>query len=233
MVSYQYSYLIGALVMFVIWIILFLWRKDIRREMLVISILMGVLSIPLNYLYVQDWWHPLTITGTVLGIEDVILGFASGGIAAVIYEVFFKKKLKKRKIGKRLTKFELAFPLVSVLVLFFAIFYLTDINSFYSAIISGIIAIGFIYFKRKDLILDSVASGFLIMLFSLPSYWIPELISPGWIASAWYLDKISGIFVLGVPLEDLIWWFLAGAFTGPIYEYWQERRLVKIKKSRK
>lgn len=226
---YQYSYLIGAIVMLVIWIVLFLWRKDIRKEMLVMSILIGVLALPLNYLYIQDWWHPLTVTGTALGIEDLILGFAGGGIAAVVYEVIFKMRFKKRKIGKKLTKLELILPLASALILFFGIFYLFKISSFYSAVIASIIPIGFIYYKRKDLILDSLASGFLIMFFALPAYWIPELISPGWIASAWYLDKISGILVWGVPLEDVIWWFLVGLFIGPLYEYWQERRLVDKK----
>ena len=129
--DYQYSYLIGALILLAVWIILFLWRKDIRKEMLVISSLIAVLSLPLNYLYAQDWWHPLTITGTHLGIEDIILGFAGGGIAAVVYEVVFKMKLKKRKIGKKLAKLELFFPLFLGLFLFFGIFYLFKISSLY------------------------------------------------------------------------------------------------------
>mgnify|MGYP000515945139 CR=1 FL=1 len=43
--AYEYSYLILGLVFFVIWLFLFLFRKDTRKEMLIMSILFGIAGI--------------------------------------------------------------------------------------------------------------------------------------------------------------------------------------------
>lgn len=46
-----------------------------------------------EYLFwTRDWWKPTTITDTVVGVEDFLLSFTNGGIAAVIYEEVFDKK---------------------------------------------------------------------------------------------------------------------------------------------
>lgn len=86
--SYQYSYLIGDLILLAIWLVLFLWRKDTRKEMAIISLLFGFLGTVVTLIYLMDWWHPLTITGTRIGIEDFIFGFSTAGIAAVVYSLF-------------------------------------------------------------------------------------------------------------------------------------------------
>lgn len=102
-------------------------------------------------------------------------------------------------------------------------------HSFYAALISVLIPLLIVWFKRRDLILNSILSGIFLVVISLPAYVIPELITPGWISSAWYLENLSGITILKVPLEDLIWFFLAGLFIGPLYEYWQEGKLINKK----
>ena len=40
---------------------------------------------------------PATITNTPVGLESIIAGFVVGGVAAVIYEELFKKRIKFRK----------------------------------------------------------------------------------------------------------------------------------------
>jgi len=41
--------------------------------MLVMSVLFVCIGVPSEaLLYTRDWWHPETITGTLIGIEDVI-----------------------------------------------------------------------------------------------------------------------------------------------------------------
>jgi len=40
--NYQYSYLIGNLALLIVWIIVFFWRKDVRKEMAMLSIIFGI-----------------------------------------------------------------------------------------------------------------------------------------------------------------------------------------------
>ncbi len=229
MINYQYSYLIGCLALLFIWLILFLWRKDTRKEMLIMSALIALLAFPANYVFSHDWWNPLTITGTLLGIEDFIIGFAGGGIASVVYEDVFKKKIKIRKKSKRVRKLELLLPFVLSLFLFFGSFFILNISSFLSSVIALGIPTLLIWVKRKDLILDSIFTGILLILVSFLFYWVPEIMAPGWVSSAWNWSNLSGVIILKQPLEDMVWWFLAGLFIGPLYEYWQEGRIANKK----
>lgn len=84
--------------------------------------------------------------------------------------------------------------------------------------------------RRKDLIIDSLASGFLLTLVSFLFFVIPEAITPGWVLSHWYIENLTGIIILKATLEDLIWFFTVGLLIGPLYEFWQEGRLRKLKK---
>jgi len=36
---------------------------------------------------------------------------------------------------------------------------------------------------------------------------------------------LSGHRITGIPVEEIIFWFLAGFLFGPFYEYWQGVRL--------
>lgn len=231
--SHLYSYLIGDLTLLIVWFILFYFRKNVRKEMLIISLLIGIGGLFAETIYTIDWWQPLTITGTLIGIEDFLFGFAIGGIGSSISEVIFKKTVKIKKINQKKrfnqNKNILLFG-ASIVVLLFITFFLMKLNSFYSSIISLGIPIIYMNVKRKDLILNSILSGFFLMLTSFLAFITVELITPEWINSAWFLENLSGIIILTAPLEDLIWFFLMGMFIGPLYEFWKEGKIQNLKK---
>lgn len=229
-----YSYLIGDLVLLGLWSILFFHRKDLRKPMFIISTILGISGIGLEWVYTIDWWHPLTITGTRLGIEDFLFGFTVAGISSVAYEEVFHKRIKekKKKSRSREIKEDESLLLISItaLGLFFGSFYLLHLNSFIASIIALVIPTGYIWIKRNDLIIPSLAAGTIMMMLSFLAFIIPETINPGWVASAWNLENLSGIIILFAPLEDLIWFFLAGAYMGPLYEFWREAKIIDEKK---
>lgn len=228
MVDYTYSYLIWTSLFLLIWLILFLWRKDIRKEMFIISLLLGIGGIISEFTHVKDWWQPLTITNTPLGIEDFLIGFFIGGILSVAYEFIFNKKIKQKKLKLNLKTNYLMiyFPLV-----FLFSFYILNLHSFYACIIAFSTSIFFIYYKRKDLIKDSMFSGLISLAIGITSYFIITLIYPEFISKFWYLPNYWFSYtLLKIPLAEYIWFFLAGAFIGPLYEYWQEAKLINIKK---
>ena len=91
--SYQFTYLYMGLIFSVVWFALFLWRKNTRKEMLSISLLFALPGALADLIYTQDWWVPQTLTGTIVSLEGTIVGFMIGGIATVLYEDIFKKKI--------------------------------------------------------------------------------------------------------------------------------------------
>jgi|WetSurMetagenome_2_1015567.scaffolds.fasta_scaffold22248_4 hypothetical protein len=230
--SYQYAYLIGCLILFLVWLALFLFRRDVRREMILISLAFGVAGLFVDPIYSSDWWFPKTLTNTMPGIEDFIFGFAVAGIASVLYLELFSKKLRINKIssGKKTKEnINYVFLMTLVALLFFGSFFLLKLNSFWASFPAFLIPTLIIWIKRKDLIKFSIISGLLLPIVSFIFYIIPEMLFPGWISNSWNFEMLSGFTLFSVPIEELIWYFLAGCFIGPLYEYWKDEKLVNKK----
>jgi len=214
---------------FVIWLILFILRKDVRKIMLFISIPLGFMGPFMEYLYINDWWRPLTITGTLLGVEDFFFGFCIGGISAVIYEELFKKRIRERKVPKSMEeRRKISFWLAasSAVIAFYVFYYLFRFNTFVTITIIMVSLILSIYIKRSDLIVDSLVSGFLLLIISSIVYLLVDLITPGWVFEFWHFTIFPRVLYLGLPIDDIIFYFLFGAAIAPLYEYWQEGRLL-------
>jgi hypothetical protein len=216
----------------IIWLFLFVWRKDVRKTMLFISIPLGFMGPFLEYLYVNDWWSPLTITGTLLGIEDFFFGFLIGGISAVIYEELFKKRIRERKFSKKIRDVNRIFFWITAamgIIAFYFCYFIIGLNTFVITTSLLIILIAIMYVKRRDLIIDSLVSGFLLVVISSIVYIAVEIITPGWVYEFWHFKFFPKVLFLGLPIDDIIFYFLFGAAVAPLYEYWQEGRLINKK----
>lgn len=225
--DYTYAYLLGTLPYLLIWLVLFLRRGDCRKEMLLISILFGLAAVITAPLHLATWWRPLTISGTDIGIEDFLFGFATSGIAAVAYEELFRKRL--RRSAKRTIAQGGVFYLASFALLFYFLTHVLMLNAFYAVLISYTIGLASLFWYRRDLIYSSFMSGLILLVLSTILYWLifipyPEVIERFWLLSgAWYHT-----LVLGIPIEEYIFFFLTGAFIGPLYEFVTDRRYVSL-----
>jgi len=205
------------------WIILFVQKKRSRKEMLTLSSWAAALSIITSYLFwTKDWWRPETITGTIVGIEDLILGFAVGGIVTVVYERVFKKRYIKYKDDSYYPG--LVSHIAVACALLALLFWLTSLSSFYSVVIALLVVAIRMFYKRKDLIINGITSGIFMSVIILPYYYAIILISPGWIERTYLFDNLSGIMITGIPLEEIVFWFVFGLVCGPVYEFWKKRK---------
>ena len=230
--EYQYTYFFMALLFFIVWLLLFLWRKDTRKEMLVMSFVLALGGPISDILYTQDWWRPITLTYTRIGPESLIVGFMIGGISAVIYEDFFKKRIKIRKVSKnRKGKENLSLVLILslLIVLFFGSFYLFKFNSLLATSFAFLIPTFLIWIKRKDLIVDSLFTGVVLVIVACFVYSALEFLTPGWIQAFWYFKNVPNVVFFNLPLDDIIWYFLAGLFIAPLYEFWKEETFIAEK----
>lgn len=180
------------------------------------------------FIWTSDWWRPETITGTLIGLEDLLFGFLMGGIIASIYEELFKDKLVAVR-GKKTAPLK-HFIIIVVLSMFIGsiAFYYFNMHSYPASILAMLLPTFVIYIYRKDLIPLSLVSGALITIVALPFYWILFYLDPlaiGW----WFHENISGITILTIPIEELVWFFVTGMFIAPLYELWQGQKLTKIK----
>jgi hypothetical protein len=217
----KYSYLGYSLIFLLVWILFYILRPDLRRRMLIFSLIITPLG-PLSEIwFLRDYWRRPTITGYPISIEDVIFTFAIGGIAYSIYKLFFKMTLIQSADQPRRTWLVIAFFILIVLPLLV----LTDlfhINSIFSSAFSLLLIAILTWSLRPDLWKPSILSGILVVVLFFLVYKAMQVIFPGAI-EYWCMGcNPLGIRLSGINIEELLWdftWGLAGstmveAFTG-------------------
>jgi hypothetical protein len=197
--------------------------------MLVLSLILGMIGPFAELWFIQDYWRPETLFGYAIGIEDILYPFLLGGISSVIYEEIFRKRYKKKRIQKHswniffLLLFIIGFLILNLLFFFF------DINSIYASIAAYLVMASVIFIYRRDLLSDGIASGVLLGIIFMIEYWILLLIYPNLFENIWMMNNLSGIKIMGVPLEELVWSFSWGLLAGPMYEFYLGLKFQKPK----
>ena len=160
----------------------------------------------------------LFITILIL-LFGVIFSFAIGGIAAILYESRFK--VKHTKIKVKTYDRNIAFhtlSIVSPIIIFFPLYFLTDINPIYSTIVAlftgGILSM----ICRPDLSKSMFLGGMIFTVLYFSFFYLINLADPGFVGY-WNITAISGILIIGVPLEELLFAFVFGLMWSSIYEH--------------
>lgn len=76
----------------------------------------------------------------------------------------------------------------------------------------------------------AILTGIFMIFVSLPFYLNLIIFSPGYIETNWFHNNLSGIRILTIPIEEFIFYFLAGFMVAPLYEWWKGERLRKVDK---
>lgn len=228
-VPFEYVYAVGSLALGIPWFVIFFLRPDERKEIVMMSFGIGALSVVTAYhWWTIDWWHPATILGTTVGVEDFIMGFFSGGIIASSYELFCKKQ-SYRSVH---APFHEQLSILAALAFTTGyLFWFWEFSSFWSTSIALILASLWMFAQRRDLLFAGFVAGGVMALISFLFFYLPIiLISPEWAARTYLFEHLSGYALLGIPIEEFVFWFFAGLVFGPWYEYIFGQRQRKISK---
>ncbi len=224
---YKYAYITGCLILFLFWLLIFLKRKDLRREMLWASFFGMPLGI-IDFFLVPTYWNPDSLFGLIkkygVGIESFFFLFTIVGIASVIYEFFWKEKPVKLVHGGR--------PHFWLLLFFASIFLSMSIlfpsKTIYNLMIASVAGIVITVYFRRDLWKQVFFSAFTLSLLYLGGLVMINLMFRSLIENFYNFNNILGILVFGIPLEEVGAAFFAGAFWSTIYEYTKAYREKKI-----
>jgi hypothetical protein len=175
-------------------------------------------------IWTRDWWHPVTVTGTTIGLEDVIYSIGNGGYMAALYAAIFAREPVADQ--PRLSWLARVAPLAALALLPVGLVYGLGVHSFTATAIGTLIGLGCIVLVRHDLARVAVVSGLLGTAIAIPVYLATEAIFPGWIAATWEESRLSGAFLLGIPIEDLLWYLYTAAFWSVYYKYAAGVRLI-------
>lgn len=221
---YQFAYLMGAVFWFLIWLILlFIWPRQ-RRAMIWSGLLLGGAGPISEYWFLQDYWDPVYFVEFQLGswqfgLEDWLVMMAVAGVCTGVFE-------------RRASVHGFA-PLSSItwrgitrlygycavgLILMWLLGSLARIGSI-SALLFAITAVaGYMLATHRRLaplsIRLAILAGAAYWLF-YAGFFVP--LFPGVFESLWKPEALSGIRLLGVPVEEFVWVSATMLFVGPLF----------------
>jgi len=223
--NYHYSYLVGALIFDAAWLACYLLGKNYRAEIRWGTLISAPLALT-SILFVPQYWTPPSLFDLDqkirVGIEDFLWAAAVGGIASVVAEILLKERLSRlRKVAH---KRHFA-PFVVLVVVFIALELWHKDKTIYNCIIAFAIGAIVIAVLRSDLIPTMLigALSFTALYFVL--FLIVLLLYPDFVNRFYNIPKLLGIYVRGVPIEELLFAGTGGAIWSVAYEYVQGYRL--------
>ena len=224
-----YAYFIFSIVLLAIWLILFVARADIRREMFWVSF--GTMFLGLTEpFFVPEYWDPPTLWDlarkTGFDLESLLFSFAVGGVVFSAYDVIFGLAPSESIFQERMDRRHryhllviLSAPVISVILMNAKL-----LNPIYSATIGMTAGFFATLYCRTDLWLKMVVSGVLFVLLYFIAFALFNTLFPGYVAAVWNLKAISGLLLGGVPIEELLFAFTFGLYWSSTYEHLAWRR---------
>ena len=228
----QYVWLIWSLILVAIWLVIYwsLGSGKEKREMLVVSLWTSLLGLT-EPLFVPSYWSPPSLFNLALrtgfDIESLIFSFGIGGIAVILYERIFRSRHAlisvKEHRGHR-HKFHI-WALLSAPAILIALLVFTNLNPLHSSIIAMVIGGLATWYCRPDLKKKMITSAFLFLALYFVYFLTLIAISPGYVEKVWNLRAISGILIIGIPLEELLFALSFGFIWSSIYEHLTWKKL--------
>lgn len=221
----QYGYLLGNLILGIPWTIFFFLRKDLRKEMLWAGIIGMFLGFT-NFLYVPEYWNPPTLFNLLdkigFSIEDALNGIFNGGIAAVIFEFIERKKTQKIHTRRYPSYIALAIFFIS----YFGLELLFPQRTIYHLSSALLLTALVSWNYRPDLGRQIITSGVLFGLLYWSLFFFFNQIFPTFVSSFYTLKNMSGIYLLSVPFEEVLFGFSLGAGWSVLYEFTKGYRTI-------
>ncbi len=175
-------------------------------------------------LFVPRYWNPPSLFGlaqsTGFDIESLIFAFGVGGIS-VLYDLIFPRIRCKMADRERMSprhRFHLL-AIWSGPIVFIGFFIWGRLNPIYDVIIALTIGSIATALCRPDLLRKMLFTGpaFLFMYF----FYFSTLVwaYPAYVRTVWNLKELTGIFIGGIPVEELIFALVLGFYWASVYEH--------------
>jgi len=230
MIPFQYVWLVWALLFLIPWIVLFIVFPTRRKTMWRISLATTPFGLT-EPLFVPEYWNPPTLFDlaqrTGFDLESLIFVFGISGVGSVLYSILaHRSDVGVPEPEKHLPLHRHHYKaLFSPVVVFLALYFLPW-NPIYPAITAMAVGAMATIACRPDLKAKTWIGGLLFLIY-YSVFFIALIVSaPGYIESVWNLTTLTGIQLLGIPLEELLFAFTFGMYWAGVYEHLMWRQLT-------
>jgi hypothetical protein len=227
----HYVWLIWASAFLVPWLVLFVTFSRYRTTILGASVMTALFGFT-EPIFVPAYWDPPSLFNlaqrTGFDIESLIFCFAIGGVGVSVYNILTRRALEPVPSGGDGGRHSYHGASLLVPIVTFPLLMLAPWNPIYPATVALLLgALGTVA-CRPDLMRNVAFGGVVFVVYYLIFMLGLEWSVPGYIARVWKLGALSGIFLYRVPLEEILFGFVFGAYWAGIYEHLMWRQSAKI-----
>jgi hypothetical protein len=207
----EYDFLVFALLFMLSSLIMLILRQDLW---LIVkpTILMSLPFALTEPFFYPDYWSPnfLFDFGALFGfgIEDFIFVVALSSGAVMSYPVVCRKAIIKEESVR--PKWPALIIIIGIVLLTIGINYWLGWSLIWSACILMFIVSLFITLIRRDLLSAIIIGGFFYGMIYFLLLLLFGSLYPGIYKSVWHTNNLSNCFLLGVPLEEIIYGLTCG-----------------------
>lgn len=207
--DFRYAYLCGSL----LFMIPTVWFCVTRRDLVHLMLVCGVVGIPFGvfmeyFFYTKDWWLPQTITGTRIGIEDVVYSFFHGVLLSTTGLVLLNRNIVLSNVWRIIAMRTIKLGIVILVVGFCAIVVLHAPSFIVTTALFSAVGMSIVV-SRPELLKIGVVGMIGTLCWSVPVFWITNSFFPNWIQQFWINDT-NKILVMQIPVPDLCWYASVG-----------------------
>jgi lycopene cyclase-like protein len=217
-----YNFLILSFIFLIPGIIIYITRNDLRNVIHV----MAFCAIPFAFterFFYPSYWEPVFLFDLAdkigFGIEDIIFVIGLSAFTSTAYAFFFGlgySTINKININSVLFRGATVLGLAFSLIVFVA---LLNIEMIYGSFAIMLCISCFLVMIRKDLAIPGFMGGILSVILYSTLCLCLQVPFPGIFKLTWHTDQFLNIFILGIPLEEIMYGFSSGVIATVFYPY--------------
>jgi hypothetical protein len=206
-------------------------RADLRRPMAVTALFALPFGLTESWFY-PEYWRPRFLFDLAdrigFGIEDLLFVAVLGAFTTTVYPFVARRRFvalhsPDARLRWRRPLLVMASALLIVLVL-----RVLGIPAIYGACAAMIGVTAVMLGVRSDLVRPCLVGGCWTLLVYGVLCQLFQWILPGVFELAWNTKLLSNQYILGVPLEELLYGFCAGFSGAAVYPFFRNQRLEPL-----
>lgn len=221
----RYNFLVLTLLFAVPGAVIFFLRRDLRRPIGI----MAACSIPFaftEFLFYPEYWEPVFLFDLAdrigFGIEDLLFVTGLAAFTSTAYAAILRRTFEPIEgAGRPWARSAVVLGVTGALVVGVA---LAKIPMIYGSFAIMLVMTAVMCAFRRDLIVPGVLGALCSLAIYSVACWVFAWIFPSVFEMTWHTEKFLGVFVLGLPLEELMYGFAAGAAATVFYPFVTQQR---------
>lgn len=217
----RYEFLVLSLLFSVPGVIIWALRRDLRpviHRMILASLPFALTE----WLFYPEYWSPRFLFDLVsvigFGVEDLIFVAGLGAFTSTAY-AFVSRRRYESLVMTEAGAVRRAGSLCGGALLITGLLLAAGVAMIFATILAMAATVGWMLASRRDLAVPALSGGVLAVLVYGAICLIFAAILPGVFQRIWHTEGLWNRFILGVPLEELAYGFLAGAAATAFYPY--------------